>query len=312
MVVDGAESGWSSVDSGVPQGTVLGPLLFLIFINDLPDAVQSQVRLFADDCLLYRVIRNASDQLQLQRDLEKLTEWTATWGMKFNPSKCTILTVTNSSSPLLYFYSLCGVVLSHVDDAKYLGVTLSGNLQWSKHIQSMTSKCCSTLGLLRRNLSGCPQALREQAYIALVRSRLEYAAAVWDPYLKKDINLLEAVQRRAARFTLQDYGRTSSVTSMLDKLGWLELSDRRRDIRLALLYQITRGEVAIPTEDTLIKYDDRTRKTHGTYLPILAKKPTYENSYFPRTISAWNSLSEACLNAPNIDAFKAQLRPTTP
>ena len=171
-------SGWSKVESGVPQGTVLGPLLFLTFINDLPDAVQSQVRLFADDCLLYRVIRRPEDQLILQRDLDSLEEWTKTWGMKFNPSKCTILTVSNSQSPLTNIYHLSGTALSHVDYAKYLGVTLSKDLKWSKHIQSATSRCCSTLGLLRRNLYMCPMELREHAYFTLVRSRLEYAVAV--------------------------------------------------------------------------------------------------------------------------------------
>ena len=152
-------------------------------------------RLFADDCLLYRTIEGIPDQLALQSDLTKLQQWADLWGMQFNPGKCIILTISHGTPKYQKFYTLCGQILQHTSEAKYLGVTLSSDLQWSKHIQDITSKCSSTLGLLRRNLSGCPIKLREQAYIALIRSRLEYCSAVWDPHLKKDINSVEAVQR---------------------------------------------------------------------------------------------------------------------
>ena len=120
VVVDGASSQWCPVESGVPQGTVLGPLLFLLFINDLPNFVSSQVRLFADDCLLYCTISSIEDQLKLQADLKSLEDWASTWGMSFNPSKCTIMSISRSSSPFIFFYSLCGVILQQVDEAKYL------------------------------------------------------------------------------------------------------------------------------------------------------------------------------------------------
>ena len=107
VVVDGFASDWSSVGSGVPQGTVLGPLLFLVHINDLPDCVSSRVRLFADDCLVYREISSRDDQLTLQRDLKCLEDWALDWGMKFNPSKCTILSIHRSASSQLNFYLLC-------------------------------------------------------------------------------------------------------------------------------------------------------------------------------------------------------------
>lgn len=104
VIVDGVCSGWSPVLSGVPQGTVLGPLLFLIYINDLPDCVTSRVRLFADDCLIYREIHNPEDQLALQKDLDILEQWANKWGMQFNPSKCNILSISRSI-PLHRFYS---------------------------------------------------------------------------------------------------------------------------------------------------------------------------------------------------------------
>jgi len=169
VLVEGESSSWTEVVSGVPQGTVLGPLLFLIFINDLPDNVTSQVRLFADDCLVYREVHSYKDQENLQKDLDALENWTQLWGMKFNPSKCTIMKISRKP-PLNKFYSLGGEILKHVPDATYLGVTLTDNLNWSKHIDKVTCKANSTLGLLRRNLKKCPIELRELAYISLIRT----------------------------------------------------------------------------------------------------------------------------------------------
>ena len=106
VVVDGSFSNYADVESGVPQGTVLGPLLFLLHINDLPSCVNSKVRLFADDCLLYREIKNNQDQIDMQRDLDALMDWGSTWGMKFNAKKCNIMRVSRSRKPLQHFYSL--------------------------------------------------------------------------------------------------------------------------------------------------------------------------------------------------------------
>ena len=110
--------------SGVPQGTVLGPLLFLLHINNLPSVVSSKVRLFADDCLIYRNIKNKEDQIALQKDLNLLENWGNTWGMRFNVAKGNIMRVSPTRNPKVFNYSLTGHVLEEVMDAKYLGVTL--------------------------------------------------------------------------------------------------------------------------------------------------------------------------------------------
>ena len=143
VVVDGETSSETDVISGVPQGTVLGPLLFLVHINDLPDCVSSKVRLFADDCLLYREIRSPSDQEKLQTDLKNLETWAQTWGMRFNAKKCYILSV--SSKGIQKFYELDSCILKEVENNPYLGVTLSKDLKWSTHIDQICKKSSSTL-----------------------------------------------------------------------------------------------------------------------------------------------------------------------
>ena len=216
-MVDGAHSDWVHVDSGVPQGTVLGPHLFLAHINDLPITTQSQCRLFADDCLLYRPIHSLQDQVILQEDLQQLQHWADDWGMRFNASKCQLLRISRLQHPLERFYAISDQILP---SAKYLGILLNDQLKCDTHIDSITARANSTIRFLRRSLSLCTRDLKELAYFSLARSVLEYACQVWDPHLKKDVTRLEQVQRCAVRFTVLDYSTYSSVTKMLDDLGW--------------------------------------------------------------------------------------------
>ena len=137
VVVDGESSDSVYVESGVPQGTVLGPILFLCHINDLPDSVQSTVRLFADDCLMYRPISNQRDHMQLQEDLRSLESWAATWGMRFNAKKCYVMSMNCKSS---HFYQLGNHILRQVKEYPYLGVLLSDNLQFDTHILTFARK----------------------------------------------------------------------------------------------------------------------------------------------------------------------------
>ena len=162
VVVEGEHSDSAYVESGVPQGTVLGPLMFLCHINYLPDCVKSQVRLFADDCLIYRQIKTQKDHQILQNDLKELEKWAAKWGMRFNAKKCYILSIRQKSS---HFYQLDGEILQQVDSNPYLGLTISEDLQWKTHITNITKKANSSLGFLRRNLKYCSEDCKRLAYI---------------------------------------------------------------------------------------------------------------------------------------------------
>ena len=236
VVVEGEKSRPVEVGSGVPQGTVLGPLLFLCHINDLPERVTSQIRLFADDCLLYRAINTANDHLRLQQDLNNLQTWAQEWGMKFNVKKCYLLSTLNKSS---HFYTIGDHILQQVQNNPYLGITFSEDLKWKTQIDNICKRANSNLGFLCRNLHHCPEPCRKNAYLALVRSRLEYGCCIWDPYLKGDIDKLEKIQRSAARYIKRDYRsrQEDCVTEMLKDLGLPSLEERRRQLRL---YSCTR------------------------------------------------------------------------
>ena len=240
------------MSSGVPQGSVLGPILFLAYINDLPEQVRSRVRLFADDTAMYLALDKQADSEILQKDLEILENWEKLWDMSFNPSKCQVIHVTRRKTPLQTKYHLHGCVLESVPSAKYLGVTISEDLKWSEHINNITKKANQTLGFLKRNIRVHNKDLKSTAYKTLVRPQLEYASTVWSPHTDLDINKLESVQRRAARWVTRDYQYTSSVSSMLQDLNWRTLDQRRIDSRLVLLYKVTYDLVAIPASDYLI------------------------------------------------------------
>ena len=135
------------------RGTVLGPILFLLHINDLPSVISSKVRLFADDCLVYREIKNRQDQIALQKDLNLLENWGSKWEMRFNAAKCNIMRMSRKQTPISTQYELSGQVLEEVKDAKYLGVTVSDDLEWTKHINAITTRLVFVLGSSRARLS---------------------------------------------------------------------------------------------------------------------------------------------------------------
>jgi len=146
LAIDGKCSAKACVVSDVPQGTVHGPLLFLLFINDLLSQVSpgTITRLFSDDCLIYREIASDEDQVIFQRDLSALDDPTKRWGMRFNPSKCNIVIIHRPQSLFSKSYELSSVTLEEVEHAKYLGITLSNKLEWGQHVDNVTKKASNT------------------------------------------------------------------------------------------------------------------------------------------------------------------------
>ena len=280
VIVEGESSKPCSVDSGVPQGSVLGPLLFLCQINDLPQRITSNVRLFADDCLLYRPIHSPRDQLLLQQDLAALETRAEDCCMRLNVSKCYLMSIHRSKHPYSSQYKLDIHILEQVEENPYLGATIHKGLKWASHIDKISNKANSVLGSIKRNKKHANRDLIELVYASLAKSILEYSSTVWDHFYQKDIDRLERVHRRAARFVLNEYKPLSSATSMAFQLGRKPLAERRREHHLALLYQIVNGLVAISADAHLHINTRNTRISNSKSLNYPFVLQTLLNTLF--------------------------------
>ena len=309
VVLNNSQSSWQPVVSGVPQGTVLGPLLFLLYINDIDQDIQSTVRLFADDCILYREINNASDAQILQDDINKFQAWASAWQMKFNSSKCHIMSITRKRNKFVAKYNLGESQLSRVDSYPYLGVVISSDLRWRYHIDSVCAKATRTLNFVKRNCYRCSIEAKTLAYVSLVRPHLEYASAAWDPFTARDIKELEMVQRRAARFVKRNYRSTTSVTTLIGELGWNTLEHRRQTSRLTAMYKSVNSLNSV-SPDQLHQHSRLTRQVDGnglSFVQLQCRTDVYKYSFFRRTICNWNKLPLTIRSSPSTDAFKRTL-----
>ena len=238
VAVDGSHSSHLEVVSGVHQGTVLGPTLFLLFINDIVDRSDSTIRLFADDTVVYREISSPSDHACLQYDLRNLESWAKTWQMQFNIAKCQLLSISNKKNTRKFDYTLDSQYLTPTDDHDYLGVRCRRDLRWSSHCSKVSSRANKSLGLLRRTLKPCSERVKEQAYLSIVRPIAEYAAPVWSPHTNRDVSKIEQVQKNAARFVKNNYNPYTSTSGLVSSLGWVSLEHRCLLTQASLFYKI--------------------------------------------------------------------------
>lgn len=173
VAMEGCTSEPISVQSGVPQGSVLGPTRFLYYNNDIHECLQTTVRIFADDTIGQR-----TDCQELQADLYLLAAWEKRWKVEFHPSKCQVLSITRKRETIKHDCKLHGHILEQITSAKYLGCTVNHTLDWGQHISNITSKANKTLGFLRRNLNIASTKTEETAYKSMVRQTLEFASCV--------------------------------------------------------------------------------------------------------------------------------------
>jgi hypothetical protein len=275
------------VTSGVPQGSVVGPVLFLLFINDIANDLNSSARLFADNCLVYREVETPEDAQMLQADLEKLLAWSRSWQMAFNIEKCFIMRVTLKRKHVIdHQYKMEGKILKLVDSQPYLGVHLNSKLTWDNHLTHITSKAKRTLGFVRRNLRSCHPDIKERAYVTLVRPILEYCSVIWDPHQQTKNNQVESVQRSAARFVAgKPYRKDNptSVTNMLRDLGWETLQQRRRKAKVTFLYKMVNKQVEIsPRYHPEPKPHKGTRRANAQqFLQLHTNSQVYQHSFIP-------------------------------
>ena len=213
-----------------PTGTVLGPLMFSLYINDILTDIDSEIRLFADDCVCYREIKDTEDTLKLQKDIDQLGCWARKWGMRFQPVKCNMMQITRERIKRSMLQILWRERSSKMSKTSSILGSLSQMIYDGIHVSNVCTKANQTLGFLRRNLYACPQEVKEAAYKGLVCLVLEYSGSVWDPSGVGLQNELEKVQNRAAKFVTGNYNfETGSMTGILEHLKWESLKKRRRD-----------------------------------------------------------------------------------
>ena len=310
VIVNGSRSSWMPVSSGVPQGSVIGPALFLLYINDINTNIQSKMRLFADDSVIYRQILSEEDHATLQQDLNILADWSTKWLMGFNIKKCAILTITRKRNPSMYQYTLLNEAIPRTECYKYLGINISKDLRWNTHCQSTLLKANKTLGLLRRTLSPCSKDVKARAYQALVRPQLEYGAEAWNPYSSTTIQRLEQVQKAAARFVYRDYRRSTSASALVLSLHWDLLHTRRLLAQSTMLFKIHYSYVNISLPAIIIPASYLGRHDNNLkYAVPAATIDPYKFSFFPRTIRVWNQLPCAAVNATSVAAFQEAALP---
>lgn len=178
------------------------------------------MRLFADDCVVYREVKDVEDSSALQRDLDNIHRWCQKWRMTLNLEKTVHMCFSKKRNVLSSVYVIDGCTLRTVKEFRYLGVFLTPTLCWHLHVDFITSKACRMLGFLRRNTTMFPQSSTDLLYKTYVRPIIEYACTVWDPPTARDKAQLEKVQNLAARYVSGNYVRRQSMTSLKQSLGW--------------------------------------------------------------------------------------------
>ena len=304
VVVRGTFSECVSVESGVPQGTVLGPLLFLLYINDMPLLVNSIIALFADDAYIFRSIFSNFDTESLQNDLDKLVEWEKNWSMEFHPDKCFLLRITNKRKIIESQYTIHRQQLKLVDKAKYLGVTLSKNLSWKSHIATITAKANNCRLFFQRNLVKVDRSTKIKCYNTYIRPILEYASTVWNPIDQPTlIEKLEMVQRKSIRWICSKWQRDVSVTNLRQSLNMKTLEHRRKTSQIKMFHELIHGTKQI-SKDTIPK---RQRCKAVKFVPMLGCIKSYTNSFFPQTVKLWNSLPQDITKIEDKSTFNEKL-----
>ena len=312
VVVGGACSPVLPVISGVPQGSVLGPLLFLLYINDVINVIspESSLSLFADDMAIYRPIRSQHDYYRLQLDISAISEWIEDNYLSLQPTKCCAMLISRKrvdshALPILYVQD---VPLPYVSSVKYLGVLISCNLSWSDHVTALNKKARRLIGILYRTFyKHAESSTLVKLYLSNIRPHLEYCSPVWNPHLRKDIDQLERAQKFGLKVCLKDW--SSNYNDLLQKGDVPNLSKRRTIATLSHLHKIVHDQTDFPGAPVVRRtfhYDSRADNSLSL-LPFRCKSSQFLNSYFPQSVTRWNSLPAEVVSLTSTLSFKRSI-----
>ena len=304
VTIGDRHSDWRPVTSGIPQGSVLGPILFVIFINDLPKTVLSHIKLFADDTKIFRAIENIKDFDLIQKDIDTLIKWSSTWQLPFNLQKCKVVHYGKNNPH--HHYKIGNSNLPDDTEEKDLGVTFDNELNFRKHVRNTVAKANSRVGLIKRSFTNLDSKSFMLLYKSLVRPLLEYCCNIWYPTTQFDIKEIEKVQRRATKL-MKDV-RNKSYTERLRHLNIPTLIYRRHRNDMIQVFRIFNkiDKLDINTFFTL----NKTRTTRGHQFKL--DKPRVEqnkrmHSFSQRVINPWNKLTHETVNCVTLNSFKTAL-----
>ena len=304
VVIDNDASDWKRVTSGVPQGSVLGPLLFIIYINDIDTGISSKISKFADDTKICHRAKTEADQDVIQEDIDKLLEWSRKSQMEFHEDKCTLLHVGIRNSK--FNYTIGEQQLTTVQEQRDLGVTVTENLKWNKHIDKSVKKANAVAGLIARNFQSKSEDIILTLHKSLVRPLLEYAGPVHSPHAIMHKNKIERVQKRMTKMipTL----RQKSYPERLNHLKLIPLEQRRTRGQLIETFKYLKGITrADPTP--LFTLDNNTRtRNNGMKLMRRRANSTAARCFFPTSIvQTWNDLPREVVESDTTNTFKNRL-----
>jgi ribonuclease P/MRP protein subunit RPP40 len=320
--VNGSESSWAPVLSGIPQGSILGPILFSLFVNDIPGQVKSLISMFADDTKIYTALSADDSMFQLQEDLWILEDWANRMLMKFHPLKCKILHLgKNNPQSRYYMHKEDGTLhkLESVEVEKDLGVQTDKDLKFTNHCQSKINTATKMLMYIKHTFKYIDEDIFQLLYRSLVRPHLEFCSTVWSPHLKYLKDAVERVQRRATKVvpTLTDL----SYTQRLQKLNLETLDYRRRRADLLELYRIKNNIHSIDQSCYCSLCPDKkmfppslSQSTRGHPMKIQVQHATGIRKHFfsTRVTPVWNNLTTKTINSKTINIFKNNLRHELP
>ena len=319
MVIKGNSSDWGTITSGVPQGSVLGPLLFLVFINDIVDIVKSEIKLFADDTSLYLTVDHPiTAAATLNTDLSSIDEWSKRWLISFNAVKTDSMIISRKhqspAHPPLVFQ---GHILNSVNNHKHLGLTLRSDLKWSDHVNLLIIRASKQLNILKSLQYRLNRETLEVIYTSFIRPILEYASVVWDGCAQQQSDQLESIQLAAAR-AVTGAMKTTSIAKLYEEIGWETLAKRREKAKLIQIYKIVHHigpgylrEVFpyIPDVDTHFCHDTR-RKFDIPH--FRARTDLFDRSFVPSSTRLWNSLPLDTRNATSLSQFLLKIKSDIP
>jgi hypothetical protein len=314
VTLNGSKSKWHKVTAGVPQGSILGPLLFLIYIDDIVNNLESDIYLYADDAVLMSSFTKDDTTInfeQMNRDLERLSNWASKWFMQFNPAKTKFMVISNNQQTQYPTLSLNGADLEKVHTYPQIGLHLNDRMNWEDHINMLINKASKKIGMIWKLSGDIPRSAVENIYTAYIRPQLEYGSIIYHNCTEAQSNRLESVQRKAAVACTRAYNRTPTH-ALLDELGWETLKNRRKYNALVQLYKMNNGHSPVylqsllpPNPGNQGRYPNRRNKDF-TIPRVNTTK--YQKSFLPATVKMWNNLEENVKTITTIASFKSALK----